>query len=233
MSDTLRLRRLTNRRLSTQMALSSSGSFDKNVHLLRWDILSGYLPQCLLDRWFAYIVITYAGLRRRGPLGSLSDSRCRGLVIIFRLHSIWVIHRNFAYMTTAASHMIFLDCVARRRALKVDLGASADTSTELQVHLSETVVWCPSWGLIKVLLEVRMSLCEVDNIFDEEPFIPGRSLLYCVHSVIFLRRLLDGWEHGLGDYNGNRPNNSGGRNWLWHLHWLRRLCPLSCSNHTW
>jgi hypothetical protein len=217
-------------RLTTQMALSSSGTF--YVHLLSWDILSCYLRQLLLERLTAYILINQAVLWRRGPLGSLSSNIGRGLVIVILLHAIWVIHRNLASISTPASYVTVCDSVAGRRTLIEDLRVSADISTELQVHLSETVVWGPSRGLIKVLLEVRMSLCEVHYIFNEESFIPSWSLLYCAHSVIlFLRCWVDGWENGLCRLDGRRLDNNWGWNCLWHLYWLRRLSLLSCCDH--
>ena len=52
-----------------------------------------------------------------------------------------------------------------------------------EVHLSESVVRCPSSWLIEVFLEVRVSGSVVDHTLHEETFVPLRLRLHCSSSV--------------------------------------------------
>lgn len=111
-----------------------------------------------------------------------------------------------------------------------DLRAAGSCATELQVHLSETVVWCSSSRLVEIFLEVRMSLSEVNDILYEEAVIPCGLLLNGTNAIEFLWCRVDRWEHRLGRWLSNnggllnndwrRLNNDRGGNWL--LNWLRR-----------
>jgi hypothetical protein len=78
-----------------------------------------------------------------------------------------------------------------------------------------------------------MSLCEVHYIFNEESFVPCRSLLYCAHSVILLLgSWVDGWENGFSRLrDGRRLDKNWGWNRLRYLNWLRKLSLLSCCNN--
>jgi len=72
------------------------------------------------------------------------------------------------------------------------LRSANETSMELIIHLSESVIRCSSRRFIEVLLEVGMCRCEVNHIINEESVIPRRLSLHN-SSIARLRSRLYFW----------------------------------------
>jgi hypothetical protein len=93
-----------------------------------------------------------------------------------------------------------------------------------EIHLSESVVRCPSSWLIEVFLEVRVSGSVVDHTFHEETFVPLRLRLYCSSSVgLPDSNVGEFLSRGALDHLRLLDNNWLGLRDVWKNLWLGRI----------